>query len=285
MLRFGPAGNSESFYEAGYKSTLDQPKWLSEMGLNAYEYSFGRGVRLKEETAKSYGAEFARYGIMPSCHAPYYINMATEDPIKRENNLRYLREAAQRCIWLGGNRVIFHPGVEGKDRTGAVQRIKEGILEALNHLDELGLGEVTLCPETMGKISQIGNLEETLEFCTLDERLIPCIDFGHLYARSLGADEGDEATEAIIKRMMDVIGLERTKKMHVHFSNIEYTKAGERRHHNYGASPYGPDFTPLARQIVKWGLEPTVICESAGKMAEDAKLFLEIHQKIKEEFR
>lgn len=282
MVRFGPAGNSQSFYDEGHRSTIEYPAWLARMGLTAYEYSFGRGVRLKEETAAAYGEALQSFDILPSCHAPYYINFATEDPQKQENNLRYVVESARRITWMGGTRVIFHPGVAGKDRGAAVMRIREGILRAQACLDEAGLSEISLCPETMGKISQIGDLEETLAFCTLDERMIPCIDFGHLYARSLGEAEGDEATEAIVWRMIQTLGIERTRKMHVHFSNIEYTSAGERRHHNYGESEYGPDFTPFAKQIIKWRLEPTVICESAGKMAEDALLFQNIYSALKE---
>ena len=71
--------------------------------------------------------------------------------------------------------------------------------------DEAGYGHIALCPETMGKINQLGDLDEVLELCTLDERLLPCIDFGHLYARSLGADDGPEVFERMLDRVEEVL--------------------------------------------------------------------------------
>lgn len=163
----------------------------------------------------------------PVVMRPTILILARPNRKNKENSLRHLRETAYRCDYMDGRRVVFHPGVAGKDRAAAVERIKLGIKAALSELDQLGLGHIILCPETMGKLSQIGDLDETLSFCRLDERLIPCVDFGHLYARSLGTDQGDEATARIIQEMIDAIGLERTRIMHVHFSNIEYTKPGK----------------------------------------------------------
>ena len=281
MVRFGPAGNSESFYEQGYQHTIEQPAWLNQLGLNAYEYSFGRGVRIKDDTAEKLGEEFKKYSILPSCHAPYYINFATMEQDKSENNYRYLLQSAHAARCMGAQRVIFHPGVAGEDRKASVERIKERLKKAVLVLEDAGLGDITLCPETMGKINQVGDLQETLEFCTVSDKLMPCIDFGHLYARSLGADEGEEATCRILDAIVAALGEERGKQFHVHFSNIEYTKAGEKRHHNYGDSEYGPSFEPLAKQIVLRNLDLTIICESKGRMAEDAALFMSMWNKEK----
>ena len=281
MVRFGPAGNSESFYEQGYQHTIEQPAWLNQLGLNAYEYSFGRGVRIKDDTAEKLGEEFKKYSILPSCHAPYYINFATMEQEKSENNYRYLLQSAHAARCMGAQRVIFHPGVAGEDRKASVERIKERLKKAVLVLEDAGLGDITLCPETMGKINQVGDLQETLEFCTVSDKLMPCIDFGHLYARSLGADEGEEATCRILDAIVAALGEERGKQFHVHFSNIEYTKAGEKRHHNYGDSEYGPSFEPLAKQIVLRNLDLTIICESKGRMAEDAALFMSMWNKEK----
>jgi deoxyribonuclease-4 len=137
--------------------------------------------------------------------------------------------------------------------------------------DDLGYGDLTLCPETMGKINQLGDLEEVLELCTLDERLLPCVDFGHLYARSLGALEGAEACEAMLDRMEAVLGQERASRFHSHFSHIEFTpKGGEKRHLRFSDGLFGPDFAPLAAAVARRGWHPTIICESAGSQSEDA---------------
>ena len=233
-IAFGPAGNSDSFYAQGHKSTAEQPAWLFERGLSAYEYSCGRGVRLKEETAAIIGENAKEYGIRLSLHAPYYINMATTETKKQENSIQYVLDAAQAAAWMGAQRVIFHPGVEGHGgRKTSFERICALLKQTIAQADERGFGHITLCPETMGRIKQIGDLEETLLLCKLDERLIPCVDFGHLHARSLGIYNGEDCYRALVDAMESALGRERTKNMHVHFSRIEFTKAGEKRHWNY----------------------------------------------------
>ena len=189
--RFGPAGNADSFYAAGFKSSLQAPAWLQSLGLNAYEYSFGRGVSLGAETAGKIAAEARARDIAVSAHAPYFINLANPDPEKREASFRYITESAAAVTALGGDRVVVHVGADLKQpRAEALARCRDGLREAYLRLADLGLGRVHLCPETMGRRSQIGDLQEILDLCLLDARLIPCIDFAHLHA--LGGGEGQE---------------------------------------------------------------------------------------------
>ena len=191
MIKFGPAGNSDSFYAQGYKSTWQAPKWLKEMGLNAYEYSFGRGVNLSDEGAEKVRAEAEKYGISVSAHAPYFINLANPDREKIENSFRYITEGARAVKLLGGNRLVVHIGAQLKlEREQALKNCRENLGEALKRLDDLGLSDVHICAETMGKKSQIGDLYETLAFCLMDEKVIPCIDFAHLHALHGGALNG-----------------------------------------------------------------------------------------------
>ena len=146
--------------------------------------------------------------------------------------------------------------------------------------DDGGFGHITLCPETMGKINQLGDLDEVLELCTLDERLIPCIDFGHLYARSLGADDGREAFDRMLRRVEEVLGAERAARFHSHFSHIQFTpNGGEKCHRTFADDDgYGPQWAPLAEEVARRGWSPTFICESAGTQAEDALEMQRIYQ-------
>ena len=130
----------------------------------------------------------------------------------------------------------------------------------------------------MGKIGQIGDLEETIGFCRIDPRLIPCIDFGHLYARSLGTFQGEDSYRSLIERIGDQLGENRLKNLHIHFSRIEYTKGGEKRHWTYQDTQWGPDIEPLLRWVVTYHMEPVIICESSGTMAEDAKTFKMLYE-------
>ena len=281
MIRFGPAGNSESFYAQGYKFSWQAPPWLGAMGLTAYEYSFGRGVALKEEMAEKIAAGARENGVAVSAHAPYFSNLANPDPQKREASFRYITESARLVTCLGGDRVVVHVGAVMKlEREAALENCREGIREAYRRLEGMGLGQVHLCPETMGRPSQIGNLSETLAFCLLDERLIPCIDFAHLHALGQWALNSTEDFAAVLDEAEGTLGLERAREMHVHFSTIEYTPAGEKRHRTFAEEKYGPRFEHLAPLLKERKYAPRIICECHGTMAEDAKAMLDIYNSL-----
>ncbi len=271
MIRFGPAGNSDSFYAQGYQASWQAPAWLRSMGLSAYEYSFGRGVALGEETAARIADQARENDIAVSAHAPYFINLANPDPEKREASFRYLADSARLTHCLGGDRVVVHVGARLKlEREEALRNCREGLREAYRRLDALGLGHMRLCPETMGRPSQIGDLRETLAFCLEDERLIPCVDFAHLHALGRGALEKPEDFAAVLDETECVLGLSRAREMHIHFSAIEYTAMGEKRHRTFAEEGFGPRFEHLAPLLAARGYAPRVICECHGTMAEDA---------------
>lgn len=271
MIRFGPSGNSDSFYNQGYKSSLDAAAWLKNMGLNAYEYSFGRGISLSMEMAEKIGQSMAENGIVPSVHAPYYINLANPDPQKRQSSLSYILDSAVRAKAMGACRVVVHVGSPMKmPREEALHNCREGLLSAQKLLDENKLSHIHLCPESMGKKGQIGDLEETLDFCKLEDRFIPCLDFAHIHALHQGRLNTMADFEEILNIGESMLGLERMKSMHVHFSTIEYTTAGEKRHRTFAEAEFGPRFHLLAPLLKERNYAPRIICECRGTQAEDA---------------
>ena len=275
---FGPAGNADSF---PYKSSADAPRWLAGLGLDAYEYQCGKGVNVKEDTARKIGAAAREAGIRLSLHAPYFINLANPDPDSLQKTIGYITAACEAADWMGAARVIIHSGALMKrTRREALDIAIPSLRAVLAACDEAGYGHIALCPETMGKINQLGDLDEVLELCTLDERLLPCIDFGHLYARSLGADDGPEVFERMLDRVEEVLGPDRAGRFHSHFSHIEFTpKGGEKCHRTFADDGgFGPDWTPLAQEIARRNWSPTFICESAGTQAEDALEMKKIYQ-------
>lgn len=277
--RFGPAGNSESFYAAGYKATLQAPAWLHDLGLTAYEYQCGRGVRVSVDTAQTMGAFAAQYDIQISLHAPYFISLASAETEKRNNSIRYILEGARAVAAMGGERIVVHPGgLGGLSRGEATALASQTLYRAQQVLDEEGLSNVRICPETMGKINQLGDLYEVLEFCKVDERFLPCIDFGHLNSRTLGGLNSREAFAAVLDRLNDALGAERAAQFHAHFSKIEYTKGGEKRHLTFEDTVYGPEPAPLMQLVWERGLTPTFICESDGTQAEDACTLMQLYE-------
>ena len=275
---FGPAGNAESF---PYKSSADAPKWLKEIGLDCYEYQCGKGVHVGEDTARKVGLAAVAHGISLSLHAPYFINLANPDPDALQKTIGYITGACLVADWMGAKRVVIHSGALMKRTRREAQDIAlRSLKEVIAACDGAGFAHITLCPETMGKINQLGDLDEVLELCTIDDRLLPCVDFGHLYARSLGADDGAEAMERMLDRMEQVLGPNRASRFHSHFSHIEFTpKGGEKCHRTFADDGgYGPDWTPLAAAVARRGWSPTFICESAGTQAEDALAMKQIYQ-------
>lgn len=281
---FGPAGNAENF---PYKSSADAPKWLAEIGLDCYEYQCGKGVHVGEETARKVGLAAVEHGISLSLHAPYFINLANPDPEALQKTIGYITGACLVADWMGAKRVVIHSGALMKRTRREAQDIAlHSLKEVIAACDDAGFAHITLCPETMGKINQLGDLDEVLELCTVDERLLPCVDFGHLYARSLGADDGAEAMERMLDRMEQALGPDRASRFHSHFSHIEFTpKGGERCHRTFADDGgYGPDWAPLAAAVARRGWSPTFICESAGTQAEDAQTMKKIYQDFEKEF-
>lgn len=276
---FGPAGNGQSFKELGYRHTIQAPEYLSTFQLNAYEYQCGRGVRISQEKAAAFGDEAKKWGIRLSLHAPYYISLSSVEKEKRDNSIQYILQSAQAAKAMGAKRVVVHTGSCAKiSREEALELAKDTLLRALMELDKANLGDVTICPETMGKINQLGTLDEVIALCSLDERLLPCIDFGHLNARTFGGLQTIDDFALILDKIEKQLGYERLVHFHAHFSKIEYTqKGGEKCHLTFEDQTYGPCFEPLAELLVKRSLFPTIICESAGTQAEDARTMRQIY--------
>ena len=271
--KFGPAGNSESFSAMGYKSSLQVPEYIEKMGLDAFEYQCGRGVNIGEEKATQLGKLAKEKGIVLSLHAPYYISMSSVEEQKRLNSIKYILDSARAVNAMGGNRIVVHTGSCGKiSREQALDLAMDTMKLAIEALDSEGLSNIHICPETMGKINQLGTLEEVIALCSLDERLIPCIDFGHLNARTLGGLGTETAILSVFEKIENSLGEDRLKVFHSHFSKIEYTTGGEKRHLTFEDTVFGPNYEPVLEITARKNLSPTFICESAGTQAEDSKL-------------
>ena len=283
-VKFGPAGSADSFKEMGYKSSLQIPEYLTKFGLNAFEYQCGRGVNIGEDKAKQLGAIAKEKGITLSLHAPYYISMSSVEEEKRLNSVNYILASARAINAMGGDRIIVHTGSCGKiSREKALELAIDTMKISLEALKSEGLSHIHICPETMGKVNQLGTLNEVMELCKVDESIIPCIDFGHLNARDLGVIKSKEDYDAILSEIKNSLGSERLNCFHSHFSKIEYTNGGEKRHLTFEDTVYGPDFEPLMELVYKYGLNPTFICESAGTQTEDVKQMMDYYNSLKGE--
>lgn len=279
--KFGPAGNSLSFAAMGYKHSLQVPEYLTKMGLDAFEYQCGRGVNIGIDKATELGNIAKEKGITLSLHAPYYISMSSIEEAKRLNSINYILASARAVNAMGGNRIIVHTGSCGKiSREYALELAIDTMKKSIEALDNEGLGHIHICPETMGKVNQLGTLSEVLALCSIDERLIPCIDFGHLNARDLGLFKTLADYEKVFTQIENKLGSDRLKTFHSHFSKIEYTTGGEKKHLTFEDTVFGPDFEPVMELTYKYGASPTFICESDGTQTEDALLMKKYYEEI-----
>lgn len=281
-IRFGPAGNPVSFYAAGHKASVEMPAYLAGQGLNAYEYQCSRGVRISQKLAEQLGNEADKFDIALSIHAPYYINLASLDPKIQASSREHLLKSIQAAIWMGAGRVVFHAGgVARVERETAMAQAKLILLEVLEmSYDRFGPHQVRLAPETMGKKNQLGHLDEVLELCTLSSHLLPAIDFGHLNALHQGRIDNREAMGGILDAVDQKLGREITDNIHIHFSPVEFTASGEKKHWTLLNPEYGPDFAHLAYHLAARKMSPTIICESAGRQAEDALAYLQCYNEF-----
>ena len=268
--RFGTAGLSDSYRVRSFDPQA-MAEYTASFGLTAFEYQCGRGVRLGLDKAAALKEAFDAKGITFSVHAPYYISMSSLEEDKRLNSVNYLLQSCALVKALGGRRVIFHAGSCGKQsREAALEKALDTMRRAVQAVDEAGYGDCILCPETMGKVNQLGTLEEVLELCGVDERFLPTVDFGHLYARTHGGITCREDYAKMLDLIAGKLGTERLNSMHIHFSRIEFTAGGEKRHLTFEDTQFGPEYQPLMQEIKQRGMTPSIICESAGTQAEDA---------------
>ncbi|MEM3622446.1 MAG: TIM barrel protein [Candidatus Bathyarchaeia archaeon] len=262
--RFGPAGVPPTFRMM--KATLpDVPKLLREEGLDAFEYQavrWGAKPQIKREEAEKLGLEAKEKDVWLSLHGSYFINFCGGKDVIEASKQRLIA-CATAASWMNAHIVVFHPGFYGRRPQKEVFRTcLAAIKETVESLKNLGIKNVKIGSETMGKPSQFGSLDEVLSLCEEVEQTQPVIDWAHLHARDKGRFKTIDDFRKVVEEIEKRLGTEATKNMHCHFTKVEYTDKGEKCHHVMDEADYGPDFTMLAKVIAEYKLNPVIISES-----------------------
>jgi deoxyribonuclease-4 len=243
----------------------DVPGLLREAGLDALEYEaiyWGGLPQIRQTEAEKLSQKAQENDVWLSLHGSYFINLSGEKQIVEASKKRLLA-CAVGAHWMKAHTVVFHPGFYGKKAKAEVFRqIVEAMRDVVASMRSLGIGDVKLGAETMGKPSQVGSLEDVLGFCEEVEQTQLVVDWAHLHARDRGRFRTIEAFRKVVEQAEDQLGKEAVQDMHCHFTKIEYSEKGERRHHVLDEAGYGPSFESLAKVIVEFGLRPVLICES-----------------------
>ena len=268
--KFGPGGNSDAFRAAGGKSTLQAPGFVKSLGLDAYEYEAGNGITGSNEMFYAIGAKAKEHGISMSFHAPYFISLSSVEKEKRDNSVEYIRRSAEVSDLLGAKTMVIHCGSCAKiSRETAMEYAHETLTNTARMMYDNGFSVIAGI-ETMGKVNQLGTLDEVLTLCKIAKCFAPVVDFGHLNARDRGVFYTADDYTRVFDKISHELGAEYAENLHCHFSKIMYTDMGEKKHLTFDDNVYGPNFEPLAEAMVSLGVSPTIICESAGTQSDDA---------------
>ncbi len=256
-VRFGPAGIP---IQCQGKSTLEGVACCGELGLGAMEMEFVQGVRMKEDTASEVSKAAQKHDIRLSSHAPYYVNLCTDDLQKLSNTKRHIISSARITMLAGGTITVFHPGFYQKlTPEEAYARAKKNLMDIEAELKAHSV-KIRLGAETVGKKGAFGGLLENIRLAQELEMVVPAIDFAHLHARGDFRIHGEKEYKAIF----DLLERERggyVRQFHCHFSEINYSDKGELNHYVLGTNNE-PPFAPFMKVLVENGYSGTVICET-----------------------
>jgi len=258
--RFGPAGRP-----INYKGPTENiPEYLrTEEGLDAFEYQAVRGVKISKDKAQILGESAKKFDVLLSLHAPYAINLASSSESTRKASVERLIRSLEAAKWMGARIVVFHPGYYGKfSKEEALKLCIKMLKDARERADSLGFKEVFLGPETMGKLSQVGSLDEIITMCESVPKTLPVIDWAHIHARTKGGLKSKDDYLKVLSTIEDRLGSDVVKTLHCHFTKVEFSDKGERRHRRLDEEGFGPYFEQLATVIVENGYSFTIISES-----------------------
>jgi deoxyribonuclease-4 len=227
---------------------------------------------MRQEDAESLGAEARKNDVLLSLHGSYYINLCGKKEVAEASKKRLIA-CATAANWMGAYVVVFHTGFYGRlEKSYAFKTCVNALTDIVATMNSLGIQNVKLGPETTGKVFQVGNLDEILTICEEVEQTQLVIDWGHLHARRQGRFRKIADFRAVAEEVERRLGTEAARTMHCHFSKIEYTDKGERRHHVLDEARYGPDFEVLAEVIAEFKMRPVIICETPLLDVDAAKM-------------
>ncbi|MEM1699749.1 MAG: TIM barrel protein [Sulfolobales archaeon] len=255
------------------KNTIEGIKRVAELGLNAMELEFVRGINISLETAAKAREVSKELGVVLTAHAPYFINLLSDKSDVRRASIERIVESAKVAYMAGAWSVVFHPGYYGKyGSEEAVRVVKDSLKNVVKTLTDMGV-KVWVRPETMGGLAEVGSLDEVLSIVEGLDMALPAIDFAHLYARSIGKINSAEGFREVLAEVEKRLGSEALKNSHIHMSGIAYGERGERAHLNFDESQF--NWVAAIEVLKEFSVEGVVISESPN-LEEDALKILNV---------
>ncbi len=259
------------------KTTPEGVKRVAELDLDAMEIEFVRGVRMSEQLALKTREVANELNVLLTVHAPYYINLLSPDESKVKASIKRIIDSARIGYLAGAWSVVFHPGYYGKLKSDeAVRIVRNHIKEIVKMLRDQGI-EIWVRPEIMGGLSEFGSLDEILEVVNGIDMAAPCIDFAHLYARTLGEYNNYEKFREVLSKVEERLGREALDNAHIHVSGMEYGSRGEKKHLNFNESMF--NWRDVVKVVKEFNVKGVVISESPN-LEGDAILFKKEYESV-----
>lgn len=265
-LKFVTAGQPISTAGAGYDRAFEI---LNEMNLDGMELEFVHGIRMSEKTKEIVKTGAKANNLVLTAHAPFYINLNSKEPEKIEASIKYITDTARVTNDVGGYSITYHAAYYmGKDKKEVFNQVQKTTEEIVNILKEEN-NNIWVRPETTGKGTQWGDLEEIIDLSKCFEQVLPCVDFSHLHARTNGAYNTYDEFCRIFEDMGEKIGEYALKNFHGHLAGIEYGEKGEKKHLIFEESDM--NYKDLLKAFKAFDVKGVLVCESPN-IETDAKL-------------
>jgi deoxyribonuclease-4 len=273
-LLFGTAGVPISTKE---HSTVEGIKRVKELGLGCMELEFVRGVKMKEDTAKEVNEVMKSEGVALTCHAPYYVNLNSQEKAKLEASKKRIIHSAKIASLCGAHSVTFHPAYYMKMEPGEVyKKVKEALEDVMAELRKKKI-EIDIRPETTGKPTAFGTAEEIIQLSQEIKGVLPCIDFAHLHARTNGKMNSYDEFHGVLEQIERGLGKKALENMHIHVSGIKYSEKGEKHHLILRLADL--KYKELIKAWKDFGIKGCVISESPN-IEGDAMLMQKVYNSL-----
>ena len=273
-LLFGTAGIPLS---ANPRTTADGIKHVRNLGLGSMELEFVHSVNISKEKAPEIKKIAEENNIILTCHAPYFINLNSLEEAKVKASIERILNSARILNLCGGYSVAFHSGFYmGQEPKKVYEAIKENLKLIVKTLKNEG-NNIWIRPETTGKETQFGNVDEILQLSQEFDNVMPCVDFAHFHARTNGKYNSYGEFSSILEKIEKSLGKKGLENMHIHITGIAYGPKGEKHHLNLEESDLR--YKELLKALKDFKSKGVVTCESPN-IEEDALMMKKVYEKL-----
>ena len=250
---------------------------MKSLGLGAMELEFVHSVNISKEKAPEIRKIAEDNEIILTCHAPYFINLNSLEKPKVKASIERILNSARILNLCGGYSVCFHPGFYMKtDKKTAYDNVKKNLKIIIDTLKGEN-NSIWVRPETTGKATQFGDVDEILQLSQELDNVMPCIDFAHFHARTNGKYNTYKEFASILEAIEKKLGKKGLENMHMHVTGIAYGEKGEKHHLTLKESDL--KYEELIKAIKDFNVKGIAVSESPN-IEQDALLMKKIYSKF-----